>query len=134
MNLPGLVDDRWSEVVLSGKENTWLKGGDAGNIWRFFGAVEKLSKIVWHLGLKGVAVAESNWDEDDWEREGRTLIEGRFHLSKEDGGGNSINEDYDKHGDDNFHGDCGVLSAAPLPVSDVFTVAVNIFWFLKFKS
>ena len=131
MNLLGLVDDRWSEVALSGKENTWLKGG---NIWSFFGAVEKLSKIVWHLGLKSVAVAERNWDEDDWEREGRTLIEAMFHLGKEDGGGNSINEDYDKHGDDNFHGDCGVLSVAPLPVSDVFTVAVNIFWFLKFKS
>ena len=32
MSLVGLADDIWSEVVLSGEENTWRKVGDAGNV------------------------------------------------------------------------------------------------------
>ena len=32
MSFVGLADDIWSEVVLSGEENTWRKVGDAGNV------------------------------------------------------------------------------------------------------
>ena len=63
MSLVGSVDDIWSEVVLSGKENTWGTGGDAGNVWNFGGAVGNLSEKFLHFGLKGVATAESDWDE-----------------------------------------------------------------------
>ena len=67
MRLVGLVATIWSEVVLSGEENTWWKSGDAGNVWNFSGAVGELSKKFWHLGLKNVAMNDSDWDEDDWE-------------------------------------------------------------------
>ena len=33
--------------------------------------------------------------------------EGRFDLDKEDRGGNMINDDCDKHDDDNCNDDCG---------------------------
>ena len=57
-SLIGLADGIWSKVVLSDEEKSWWKGG---------GAVRELSKIFWRFRLKGVAVADSEWDEDDWE-------------------------------------------------------------------
>ena len=101
MRLVGLVATIWSEVVLSGEENTWWKSGDAGNVWNFSGAVGELSKKFWHLGLKNVAVTDSDWDEDDWE------TEERLNLGKLDGGCDLINDDCDKHDDDNYDDDCG---------------------------
>ena len=38
-SLVGLVDSIWSAVVLNSEENTGGKGGDAGNVWNFGGAV-----------------------------------------------------------------------------------------------
>ena len=43
--------------------------------------------------MKGVAVADSDWDEDDWES---GWAERRFDLGKEDGGGDLIKDDCDK--------------------------------------
>ena len=43
-------------------------------------------------------MAGRDWDADDWEI---VLTEGRFELDKEDGGGNMIKDDCNKHGDDN---------------------------------
>ena len=53
--------------------------------------------------LKGAAVGNSDWDEDDW-KSGWT--ERRFYLGKKDRGGNLINDDCDKYDDDNCY-DCG---------------------------
>ena len=50
----------------------------------FGGAVRELCKIIWCFALKGVAVADSDWDEDDWKS---GWDERRFVLGKEDGGG-----------------------------------------------
>ena len=105
MSLVGLADDIWSEVVLSDEEKSWRKGGDAVNVCDFGGAVEELWKIIWCFGLKGVAVADSDWDEDDWES---VQIERRFNLGKEDGGGDLIKGDCDKDDDDDDdYDDCG---------------------------
>ena len=75
----------------------------AVNVCDFGGAVGESWKIVWCFGLKGVAVADSDWDEDDW---GSGGAERRFHLGKEDGGGDLIKDDCDKY-DDNDCDDCG---------------------------
>ena len=69
MSLLGLADEIWSEVVLSEMRKNlgeW-KGGNAVNVCDFGGAVRELWKIIWYFGLKGVVVADSDWDEDDWE-------------------------------------------------------------------
>ena len=71
-------------------------GGAAGELW----------KIIWCLGLKGVAVADSDWDEDDW---GSGWGERRFNLVKEDWGGDLIKDDCDKYDDDDCD-DCGDTS------------------------
>ena len=52
--------------------------------------------------MKGVAVVDSDWDEDLWES---LWTERRFDLGKEDGGGNLIN-DCEKPDDDNCD-ECG---------------------------
>ena len=39
MNLVDLADGIWSEVVLSGEEETWRKGSDAVNVCNFGGTV-----------------------------------------------------------------------------------------------
>ena len=105
MSLVGLADGIWSEVVLSDEEKSWRKGGDAVNVCDFGGAVGELWKIIWCFGLKGVAVADSDWDEDDWES---VQIERRFNLGKEDGGGDLIKGDCDKDDDDDDdYDDCG---------------------------
>ena len=92
MSLVGLTDDIWSEVVLSDDEKSWRKVGDAVNVCDFGGAVRELWKIILCFGLKGVAVTDSDWDEDDWESgwAGR-----RFDLGKEDGSGDLIKDDCD---------------------------------------
>ena len=79
------------------------KGWWCSNVCDFGGAVGELWKIIWCFGLKGVAVADSDWDEDDW---GSGGAERRFHLGKEDGGGDLIKDDCDKY-DDNDCDDCG---------------------------
>ena len=40
-------------------------GGEEGNVCNFGGAFGELSQKFWHFGLKGVAMADSGWDEDD---------------------------------------------------------------------
>ena len=88
---------------MSGEENTWWKGGNAVNVCNFGEAVGELSKKFWHFWFKGVAVADSDWNEDDWES---VWTEKRFDLGKEDGGDNLINDDCDKHDDNNCDDDC----------------------------
>ena len=46
---------------------------------------------------KGLAMADIDWDEDDWES---GSAEKRFHLGKEDGGGDMIKDDCHKYDDD----------------------------------
>ena len=108
MSLVGLADGICLEVVLSDGEKSWWKGGDAVNVCDFGGAVGELSKKVWRFGLKGLAVADSDWDEDDWES---VWIERRFDLGTEDGDDNLINDVSDKYDDDddddNNCDDCG---------------------------
>ena len=64
---------------------------------------ENYEKKNWRFGLKGAAVADSGWDEVDWES---IRTERRFDLGKEDGGGDLINDDCDKY-DDHDCDDCG---------------------------
>ena len=103
MSLVGLADSIWSELVLSGKEKSRRKGCDAVNVCNFGGAVGESSKRFRYFGLKGVAMADSDWDEDDsrsaWTKR-------RFDLGKNDGGGDLINYDCEKYDDDNCD-DCG---------------------------
>ena len=103
-SLIGLAINIRSEVDLKVEENNWKKGGDAGNVWNSGGADGVSSKKFWHFELKGVAVADSYWDEDDWES---IWAEGRLDLDKEDRGGDMTNDDCDKHDNDNYDGDCG---------------------------
>ena len=62
-----LTDGIWSEVVLSDEEKSWRKGGGSVNACDFGGAVRELSKIIRRFGWKGVAVADGDWNEDDWD-------------------------------------------------------------------
>ena len=73
-----------------------VKGVDTVNVCDFGGAVRELSKKNWRFRLKGVSVADSDWDEDDWES---VWIE-TFDLGMEDRGGDQINDDCDKYDDD----------------------------------
>ena len=50
MSLVDSLDDMWSEVVKSGKENTWGRSGDSGNVWNFGGTVRELSKKFYISG------------------------------------------------------------------------------------
>ena len=103
MSSVALTDGIWSEVVLSDEEKSWWKGGDEVNVCDFGGAVAELWKITWCFGLKGVAVAGSDRNEDDWES---GWAERRFDLGKEDGGDDLIKDDYGKcNGND--CDDCG---------------------------
>ena len=88
----------WNDDVKS-----WWKGGDAINVCDFGGAVGELCKMIWRFGLQGVAVADSDWDEDGCES---VWAERRFDLAKEVGGGDLINDDCDKYDDDDCD-DCG---------------------------
>ena len=88
---------------MSGKEKSWWKGFDAVNVCNFGGAVGESSKRFRYFGLKCVAMADSDWDEDDstnaWSKR-------RFDLGKNDGGGDLINYECGKYDDDNCD-DCG---------------------------
>ena len=50
MTLDGSLDEKWSEVVFSGEENTLGKGGDAGSVWNFGETVGELREKSWHFG------------------------------------------------------------------------------------
>ena len=63
----------------------------------FGGAVGEISKKNCHFGLKGVAMADRDWDEDDSEC---VWTKRRFDLGKESGGGDLINDDWGKYDDD----------------------------------
>ena len=105
MSSIGLADGTWSEVVLSGEEKSWWKSGDTLNVCDFGGAVGELTKNFWRFGLKGVAVGDSDWDEDAWES---VCIERRFDLGAEAGAGDLINDDCCKYDDDDDDcDDCG---------------------------
>ena len=82
---------------MSDEEKSWWKGGGSVNVCDFGGAVRELSKIIRRFGWKGVAVADGDWNEDDWES---VWTERRFDLGKEDESGDLINDDCDKHDDD----------------------------------
>ena len=103
MILVGLVDGIWSEVIFSDEKKYWWKGGDAVSVCDCGGVVGELCKIIWCFWLKGVAVADSDWDEDDWES---VWTERRFDPGKEDGDGSLISDDCDKYDDDDCD-DCG---------------------------
>ena len=62
-----------------------------------------LSKKIWHFRLKCFAVADSDLNEDDLES---VWTEGKLDLGKEDGDGDLINDDCDKHDDDSCDDDC----------------------------
>ena len=55
------------------------KGGDVVNVCDFGGAVRELYKIICCFGLKDVALADSDGDEDDWES---GWAERRFDLGR----------------------------------------------------
>ena len=103
MSLVGLADGIWSELVLSGKEKSWRKGCDAVNACNFGGAVGESSQRFRYFGLKCVAMADSDWDEDDSRS---AWTKNRFDLGKNNGGGDLINYDCDKYDDDNCD-NCG---------------------------
>lgn len=62
------------------------------------------SAKIWHSRLKGVSVADSDCDEDDWES---IWTEGMFRLGKETGGDPLINDYWTKYDDGNCDDDCG---------------------------
>ena len=134
MSLVGLADDIWSEVVLSNEEKFWQKGGDAVNVCDFGGAARELWKIIWFFGLKGVAVADSGWDEDDC---GSGWAERRFDLVKEDGGSNLIKDDCDKYDDDDCD-DCGDNTSCNVSIFDfenfMFPFSIRWRWSLSYSS
>ena len=107
MSLVDLADDIWSEVEWS---KTWMLRKNLGErvvMQLMFVILVEQSEIYAKkcFGLKGVAVADSDWDEDDWES---VQIERRFNLGKEDGGGDLIKGDCDKDDDDDDdYDDCG---------------------------
>lgn len=59
---------------------------------------------IWHSRLKGVSVADSDCDEDDWES---IWTEGMFRLGKETEGDPLINDYWTKYDDGNCDDDCG---------------------------
>ena len=73
------------------------------DVWNFEGPVRELRKRFSHLGFKGLAVADIDWDVNNCEI---FLTEGKVNLGKEDGGGDMIKDDCDKHDDDNCDNDC----------------------------
>ena len=91
---------------MSGEEKSWWKGGDVIKVCDFGGAVGELSKNFWHFRLKGLAVADSDWDEEDWES---VWIKRRFDLGTENGGCDLINDDCDKYEYDDDFDDCNVF-------------------------
>ena len=48
-------------------------------------------------------MADNDWEKNDWKS---VRIERRVDLGTEDGGGDLINDDYDKYDDDDYD-DCG---------------------------
>ena len=116
MSLIGLADGIWSEVVLSDEEKSWWKGDDGVNVCDFGGAVRELGKKFWRFWLKCVALADSDWVEDDWEG---VWIERRFDLGTEDAGGDLINDDCDKYDDDDDYDDCGDSMACSVSIVNI---------------
>ena len=104
MSLIGLADGiRWSEVFLSDEEKSWRMQSWCSQCLWFWWSSRRIKQKFWRFGLKGVAVADSDWDEDDWEG---VWNERRFDLGTEDGGGYLINDDCDKYSDDDDGDDC----------------------------
>ena len=71
---------------------------------KFWWNSQRIKQKVLHFWLKGVTVADSDWDEDDLES---FWTEGSFDLGKECGGGDLIHDDCDKHDDGSCDDDCG---------------------------
>ena len=86
--------------------------------------------------MKGVAVADSDWDEDDWES---GWAERRFDLGKEDGGGNLIKDDCDKYDDDDDDcDDCGDNTSCNVSIINfenfMFPFSIKWRWSLSYSS
>ena len=135
MRLIGLADGIWSDIVLNDEEKSWWNGDDAVNVCDFGGAVGELSKNFWRFGLKGVAVADCDWDEDDLEG---IWIETRFDLGTEDGGHNLINDDCDKYDDDDDCDDCGNSTSCSVSIINfeklMFLLSIRWRWSLWYSS
>ena len=61
---------------------------------------KKIDILDWRV----LFVADSYWDEDDWES---VWAEGRLDLDKEDGGVDMTNDNCDKYDNDSYDADCG---------------------------
>ena len=98
----------------------------AVNVCDFGGAFRESWKIIWCFGLKGIAVADSDWDEDDW---GSVWAERRFDLVKKDGGDDLIKDGCDKYDDDDCD-DCGDNTSCNVPITDFenFKFPFSIRW------
>ena len=66
MSIIDSVDEIWSKVAQSGEEDTGSKVCDADNVWHFGGADGESGKKTRDFVLKGLALADSDCDEDDW--------------------------------------------------------------------
>ena len=134
MSLVGLPNGIRSEDVLSDEKKSWRKDGDAINVYDFAGSVWELWKIIWCFELKGIAVADSHWDEDDW---GRSWAERKFDLVKEDGGDNLIKDDCDKYEDDDWD-DCSDNTSCNVSITDfenfIFPFSIRWKWSLLYSS
>ena len=104
MSLVGLVNDIWLKVVLSGEENTWRKGGDADNVWKFGGAVKRIKQKILKFRVEGSCCG---WQWMRWRCLESVSSDGRFDLGREDRVGDIINDNCDKHDDDKCDDDGG---------------------------
>ena len=117
--------------MYSSEVSTWQKSGDE-DVWNFGGAVRELSKKFGHFGLKGLPVAERDWDVNDWEI---VFTEGRFGLGKEDGRGNIIKDDCDKHDDGNCDEDCDYNPSCNVSITDFENLMFPFSrWSLRYSS
>ena len=49
----------------------------------------EIKQKFWHFGLKGLAVTNSDWDEDDWKSGGSKLINDHFNKNDDNCGDNT---------------------------------------------
>lgn len=74
--------------------------------------------------MKGIAVAESECDENDWES---AWTEKRFELAKKSEVEDLIIDDCDKHDDNNFDDDCGDTTSCSFLITDSKRLDISFF-------